>query len=104
MKAVTTLTRKSTQLDKLDTFLAEASSGLAQPSSRLAVRIRLLSSETKSGSLIWGDPLSMKLLTAEGMTVLSRAQIVSITADASVEAVGPHDLLRTSAAPQPDVG
>ena len=104
VKAVTTLTRKSTQLDKLDTFLAEASSGLAQPSSRLAVRIRLLSSETKSGSLIWGDPLSMKLLTAEGMTVLSRAQIVSITADASVEAVGPHDLLRTSAAPQPDVG
>jgi hypothetical protein len=104
VNAVSSLTRKSTQLDKLDTFLAEASSGLAQPSSPLAVRIRLLSGDTRSGSLIWADPLSLKLLSADGMTVLSRAQIVSITAEASVEAVGPHDLLRTAAAPQLDVG
>jgi cell division protease FtsH len=95
---------KSTQLDKLDTFLASASSGVAQPTSALLVSIALRSGDERSGTIVWADPLSLKLKTAQGTTILTRSEIVAITSRAPAEAVGSHDLLRVPVAQQPDAG
>lgn len=95
---------KATQLDKLDTFLAAASSGVAQASSSLHASIRLRSGESRDGLVIWADPLSLKVKTEEGATVLNRSEIVSITPHVGTEAVGTHALLRVAGAEQPDVG
>jgi cell division protease FtsH len=95
---------KSTQLDKLDTFLVAASSGVAQPTSSLLVSVELRSGESRVGIIVWADPFSLKLKTTTGTTVLSRAQIVSITPEGKPAAIGPHDLLRVETVQQPDAG
>ena len=94
---------KSTQLDKLDTFLVAASSGIAQPTTTLRVTIRLRSGESTQGIVVWADPFSLKLDSEGVIVVLSRHEITSIAAHRA-EAVGAQDLLRVPVAEQPDAG
>lgn len=103
-KAVAGQAPKSTQLDKLDIFLASASTGVAQPSASFHVSVHLRGGGAQEGVIIWADPLSLKLNTAKGGTLLSRAEIVSITAITRIEAIGKSDLLRVAAPEQPDAG
>jgi cell division protease FtsH len=96
---------KESQLDRLDTFLAEASSGVALPTTALRVEVRMRDGAEHTGRILWGDPLSLKLSTEGGVVVLGRHHVVSIVArGAPLESISPHDLSRARVLEQPDAG
>ncbi len=103
-RAAESLRPKSSQLDKLDTLLAAATSGVAQPSAPLRVTVHTRTSGTHEGALVWADPYSLKIVTVKASIVLSRNDVVAVAAHADVAAVGANDVLRVPAAQQPDAG
>jgi len=103
-RAAKSLQPKSSQLDKLDTLLAAATSGVAQPSAPLRVTVHTRTSGAHEGALVWADPYSLKIVTAKASIVLSRNDIVAVAAHSDVAAVGANDVLRVPAAQQPDAG
>jgi|GEM_PF-3208660 len=90
-------------LNRLDLFLAAASSGTARPLGKLSAELRLSTEEQVVGPIEWADPLWIKLTTSDGPRVLNREHVLSLRADPETEAVDPTDLLRVPAQEQPDV-
>lgn len=90
-------------LNRLDTFLAAASTGTARPLGRLSAELWLSTEERVVGPIEWADPLWIKLTTSDGPRVVNREHVLSLRAGAETEAVDPTDLLRVPPQEQPDV-
>jgi cell division protease FtsH len=91
-----------TGLDALDTLLTEAAAGVAMPRRPLAVKVHLTLGQTLEGEMLWADPTWLKLRAKDGVVLVSRAQVQSVSPVGALPSLRPEALLQVPQAESPE--